>query len=279
MTTDSAARFASILPMLVCPACRHALRSSSDALRCTACAAEYPIVKGRPVFVPAGRDVRVIPEGHISNQPVAAVMDRVAWQKGWTLNLGAGGTVKKLDNVVEFEYALFKNTDVSGDAHHLPFPDATFESVVTFNTFEHLADPDRAAAEIYRVLKPGGWLFLHTAFLQPLHESPYHFYNTTEWGLRKWFAQFQIQDVNVSSNFHPGYTLAFLASTAVRAAESQGPEVRKLVGHTTLDYWASCWGEPKNQDTIAWNCFATLSQELQKAFSAGFQLEATKPAG
>ena len=85
-----------------------------------------------------------------------------------------------------------------GDAHHLPFLDATFDAVVTFNTFEHLYDPPRAAAEIHRVLKPGGRLILQTAFLQPLHEPPHHYYNTTEFGLRRWFSDFEITRMHVS---------------------------------------------------------------------------------
>jgi hypothetical protein len=41
----------------------------------------------------------------------------------------------------------------------------------------------RAAAEILRVSKLSS-LAIHTAFLQPLHEAPLHFYNATEHGVR-----------------------------------------------------------------------------------------------
>ena len=82
-----------------------------------------------------------MPEGHISNQLESELKEQIAGGPGLTLNLGAGGTAEKLPNCVEFEYAIFRHTDVSGERHRLPFADASFDAVVTFNTFEHLYDP------------------------------------------------------------------------------------------------------------------------------------------
>ena len=45
---------------------------------------------------------------------------------------------------------------VSTDGMDLLFRDNFFDSVVSFNVFEHVPDPARALAEILRVLKPGG---------------------------------------------------------------------------------------------------------------------------
>lgn len=41
------------------------------------------------------------------------------------------------------------------DAAALPFPSETFDGVYTMGTLEHVPDPDRAFAEIARVMKPG----------------------------------------------------------------------------------------------------------------------------
>jgi SAM-dependent methyltransferase len=44
------------------------------------------------------------------------------------------------------------------DAGSLPFPDASFDLVTCIEVLEHLFEPERAAAEIRRVLRPGGRL-------------------------------------------------------------------------------------------------------------------------
>ncbi len=43
-----------------------------------------------------------------------------------------------------------------GDARKLPFPDATFDIVITSEVLEHIQDDVAALAEMVRVLKPGG---------------------------------------------------------------------------------------------------------------------------
>jgi ubiquinone/menaquinone biosynthesis C-methylase UbiE len=49
---------------------------------------------------------------------------------------------------------------VRGDAHALPFADGSFETVVNTDAFTLYADPNKAMAEIFRVLVPGGRLIL-----------------------------------------------------------------------------------------------------------------------
>ena len=43
-----------------------------------------------------------------------------------------------------------------GDATRLPFPDATFDVVITSEVLEHITDDSAAIAEMSRVLRPGG---------------------------------------------------------------------------------------------------------------------------
>lgn len=47
-----------------------------------------------------------------------------------------------------------------GDASALNFPDAAFDAVTSRVSAHHYAEPTRALTEAYRVLKPGGQLFL-----------------------------------------------------------------------------------------------------------------------
>jgi ubiquinone/menaquinone biosynthesis C-methylase UbiE len=42
------------------------------------------------------------------------------------------------------------------DGQQLPFPDATFDRIIAAEVMEHIPDDEQAAAELARVLKPGG---------------------------------------------------------------------------------------------------------------------------
>jgi len=48
-----------------------------------------------------------------------------------------------------------------GNAEDLPYPDASFDKVVSVCALEHFNDPQKAVSEMGRVLKPGGTLVLH----------------------------------------------------------------------------------------------------------------------
>ena len=51
---------------------------------------------------------------------------------------------------------------VNADAQNLPFPDASFPVVTSFETYEHLARPKQFLSEISRVLTPDGILVIST---------------------------------------------------------------------------------------------------------------------
>jgi SAM-dependent methyltransferase len=75
--------------------------------------------------------------------------------------------------VTTFDVFAGDSTDYVCDGHALPFADEQFEIVTSLAVFEHLRDPFVAAAEIFRVLKPGGALVGSVAFLEPYHGQSY----------------------------------------------------------------------------------------------------------
>jgi SAM-dependent methyltransferase len=265
-----------VMNLICCPACHGELHSGRGWLQCKHCGVAYQIQNEVPLFIQE-KVVTVSPD-HVSN-PIGAAFEEILRKgDGIILHIGAGATSRKYPTCIEFEHKIFKHTDVVGDAHQLPFRDGSFDRVFAFNVFEHLREPARAAAEVARVLKPGGTVAIHTAFLQAVHEEPAHFYNTTEYGLRRWFAGFEIEKLSVTPNFSPGIMLAYLMSSVVNVLRESGvpwPE-QATVQKTTLGQWADFWagksGPPEGFDTLQ-----NLPQAAQKKIAAGFELIGRKP--
>jgi SAM-dependent methyltransferase len=66
--------------------------------------------------------------------------------------------------------------DVICSALDLTFPDNSFDTVVSTELLEHVPDPQLAFREMFRVVKPGGYVILSTPLYWPRHEVPYDFF-------------------------------------------------------------------------------------------------------
>ena len=71
-------------------------------------------------------------------------------------------------------------TFISGDAHHLPFPDASFDVVHAHQVLQHVADPVQVLREMRRVAKLGGIIASREADLSGMVWHP-----ETE-GMKEW---------------------------------------------------------------------------------------------
>jgi Methyltransferase domain len=261
-----------LLELLACPSCHGELVERAAALRC-ACGRDFPIVRGVPVFTSCGRAVEVRAEDHASNQADPCLLAAFeACERPW-LHLGAGATDVRLPGSVELESAIFRNTDVVGDAARMPFRGESIGGLLALNVFEHLAEPEAAAGEIDRVLVGGAPIVIQTAFLQPLHADPGHFYNTTEEGLRRWFSRFDIESVTVPSNFNPVFALAWMASDLLFWST---PDVRERFARVTLGELARIWADPAARGGPVWDDFMSLPDRLTRILAAGFELRATR---
>lgn len=273
-------RLDKLLPIMRCPLSGEKLGydESRSALISHDGMVRWPIVAGRPSMSRELTDPQVMASDHISNELPDEALAVIRETRGWVLNLSAGGSREKFDHVVEMEYAVFRHTDVVGDAHQLPFDDAVFDAIVVMNAFEHYRDPVQVAAELHRVLKPGGRLHVRTAFLQPLHEKPYHFYNCTRYGLENWFSNFETDKLHVSENFCPNHTLAWVASEAENALrqELSGEAAERFMARPIREL-VEIWRNPANRNSPLWTEFQQLSQDNQEVIAAGLELFARKP--
>jgi SAM-dependent methyltransferase len=61
---------------------------------------------------------------------------------------------------------------VTAGAERMPYPDAWFDSVISVNALDHVDDFERSAAEIVRVLRPGGRLMFEVEYHEPTVTEP-----------------------------------------------------------------------------------------------------------
>lgn len=98
-----------------------------------------------------------------------------------------GKNYKTLDSSPEYK------ADIVGDIHALLMADGSVGAIICKSVLEHLEDPQKAAKEIYRVLRPGGKALVYTHFIYPYHarNGVYKdFFRFTEDGMRYLFRDF-----------------------------------------------------------------------------------------
>lgn len=105
---------------------------------------------------------------------------------GVVLDVGCGGFLSKYAFPAGVRYygldITSRATHVRGDAHRLPFRDASVDWVLLVATLEHVVDPARVLSEAHRVLRPNGRVYIAVPFLQMEHGDT-DFWRWTEDGL------------------------------------------------------------------------------------------------
>ncbi|MEK6250816.1 MAG: methyltransferase domain-containing protein [Actinomycetota bacterium] len=99
---------------------------------------------------------------------------------------------------------------VVADMRDLPFPDASFSSIVAVQSLEHVPDPNRTLAEAARVLEPEGVAVFITPNRLTLGRpdeiiDPYHYVEFDDQDLRRlcelWFAEVEVVGLSGSERY------------------------------------------------------------------------------
>lgn len=101
--------------------------------------------------------------------------------------------------------------DIRSTAADLPFGNNTFGLVWFEAVLEHVSDPERTVAEIGRVLKPDGVVYVEIPFMQGYHADPGDYQRFTVEGLMRLFRQFEIEWVRPCSG--PASAFAYIGAS------------------------------------------------------------------
>ena len=74
--------------------------------------------------------------------------------------------------------------DILCEANNIPLQDGLFDTVISTQTIEHVADHQGLVNEAFRLLKADGYFILSGPLYWPLHEEPYDFFRFTRHGFQ-----------------------------------------------------------------------------------------------
>ena len=249
--------------ILACPVCLEALDETTQGFSCRGCKRETLKRRGIPIFT-NGDDV-VTSQLLVTNptNPNAQDHTRIIESNGLVLDLGAGNARESehYPNIVFHEFVHYAHTDVVSICDRLPYREGVFDAVISKAAFEHMVRPWEMAAEVYRVLKPGGLLHVDTAFMQPVHGEPYHFFNMTLAGAREIFKAFKMTRCGVKPYQTPGYSLRM--------------QIDVMLEHLQSEDWRGRFQELK--DSLGYDYDNALDSKGRERLAAGVFFEGTKP--
>lgn len=130
----------------------------------------------------------------------------VSYLKGDCLDVGAGMSryksmlLQQVTSYTTMDIEAFPGIDVVGDALRPPFPDASFDSIISMHVLEHVKEPWVMIEQIKRMLRPGGIAIICAPFMYPYHADPHDYFRFSEEGIRHLFERVQM-NVLVASKY------------------------------------------------------------------------------
>ena len=251
--------------ILACPSCLESLDESAPGFRCRGCKRETPTRRGTPIFTDGNTTISSQLLVANPTNPNAADHTRIIGSHRLVLDLGAGNPRESehYPNVVFHEFVHYAHTDVVSICDRLPYRDGVFDAVISKAAFEHMVRPWEMAAEVYRVLKPGGLVHVDTAFMQPVHGDPYHFFNMTLEGAKEIFKSFEMIRCGIKPYQTPAYGLRM--------------QIDVLLEHLRSEDWSRRFKELR--DSLGDNFDKALDAKGHERLAAGVFFEGIKPRG
>jgi len=136
-------------------------------------------------------------------QPSDTLLDVGSGDGFWTARLATlCGSVTGLepdDELRGYAETLHRRGNVTylkGAVEQMPFPDASFDKVISISCIEHFADPFRGLTEMVRILRPGGRLTISADTLLPQNSTAaYRDWHKRRHFVTRYFSQDELVDM------------------------------------------------------------------------------------
>lgn len=92
-----------------------------------------------------------------------------------------------------FDKSSISKLDFVCDITDMPRKDNSYDAILCTQVLEHVPDPQEAVAEMARVLKPGGKMFVTVPQGWGIHGQPHNYFYFTTYGLSKIFNQAKLK--------------------------------------------------------------------------------------
>lgn len=206
-----------VLANVKCTNCAGGLTlSSTNCVACERCGVDYGQRRGPLNFISEAdrKSYGIAPTTNVSAHKYDQIALKIIEQSDMVLDCGSGRKDVSFANLVQCEVVEYPNVDVLAVNQALPFQDACFDAVLSLDVLEHVDQPFDCAAELLRVLKPGGKIYCNVPFLQREHGYPHHYFGMTRMGIRRLFGDhIEIDQHKVPMSGHPIWALWMMLQT------------------------------------------------------------------
>lgn len=123
------------------------------------------------------------------------------------LNAGSS-SVRYGENCINVDIQNKKNIDFVCDIHQIPSSLGEFDAIICNAVLQYCRSPETVAKQFYRVLKPGGYLFVDAPWIQPFCFNTPDRFRFSQDALKQIFSDFQI--IKIGSSIRSGSAFAML---------------------------------------------------------------------
>ena len=211
--------------LLTCPNCKSPiLKIDHQKIHCEECGKSYDMFFDTPVLIkndspvlewyepkkdstpPTNRDLKELLKAvYIWLMPAARVWTRKSQQAIQELLvennpdaddnnvvlIGAGiesvyrHILKPYSNIINIGLATRGDVDICIDICDIPLLNDSLDLILSSSVLEHVYDPEQAVKEMFRVVKPGGYIYTEIPFMRAYHMIPVDYQRYTISGIEE----------------------------------------------------------------------------------------------